>query len=321
MTRRSAGLAIAATLGSAVLWGSSFSVNDAGLRSVGPATFAFLRFALAGVVVLAVAAAAGRFRIGPARRASFWLLAGANALGFLLQYFAQTLTTPARTALFVNSTAFSVALFELVFFRRRLGWPRALAILVGTAGAALLVAGGDPRRALAGGRALGDVLALASGTAWAAYFVANQRALERDDPLLVTGWTFALSAAWLLPALALDAAPLRVATAGGALAVLYAGLFTTALAYGLWSFGLRRLRASASAVLLLVEILVAALVSLALGRESFGAVDAAGAALLVAAVVAMGVIAERDAAARAAVGGSAPQPPPRRSVEENEAQP
>lgn len=286
--------AVAATLLAAVLWGTSFSVNDTGLRYVHPGAFVVLRFALAGLVVLGVAALARRLDWSLVRSPFLWGLAAMNALGFLLQYEGQTLTTPARTALFVNTSAFAVALLERFVLKQRLGLGRVLAIVAGVGGAALLVVGNDPWRTLTDVRLVGDLLTLGSGLAWSVYFVMNDRAVQKHDPLSVTAWTFTLSALVLLPALLLDPEPPRWSLPGAG-AVLYAGLVTTALAYGLWTFGLRGIRPTTSAVLLLVEILVASLVSLALGRESFGLVELAGAALLVGAVLAMSFMPARAA--------------------------
>jgi DME family drug/metabolite transporter len=292
---KGATLAVLATLAAAVLWGTSFSVNDRGLHDVGPATFAMLRFALAGVVMLAAAALLRRASLAPLRAWWFWLLAAMNALGFLLQYLGQTLTTPARTALFVNASAFAVALLERLVFRAPLGRARVAAIAAGVGGATVLVAAGDPS-SLRSGQLWGDLLTIASGLAWSVYFILNRKALQAWDPVNVTAWTFALSALLLVPALALDARPLAVASGWGLFAVAYAGLVTSALAYGLWSFGLQSLRPSVSAVLLLVEILVATLISLATKRETFGWLELVGAAFLLGAVLAMTLIAEKDAA-------------------------
>ncbi|HWH07850.1 MAG TPA: DMT family transporter [Candidatus Thermoplasmatota archaeon] len=288
-------VAVGATLAAATLWGTSFLVNDEGLRSVGPATFVVLRFALAGTVVAAAALAMRRLRARFLRRPWFWGLVAANAAGFLLQSLAQTMTTPARTALFVNSSAFAVALLERVLHKHRLGWRRWAALGVGVAGASLLIVGGD-LGALRGGRLLGDGLALASGLAWSVYFVMNRDRLAQEDPLSLTALTFAATGLVLLPALVLDDAPLAVPPHAW-WTVLYAGLVTTALAYGLWAYGLRTLRATSSAVLLLVEILVASVLSLALGRDAFGPWEVAGAALLSGAVVAMSVLSAGDPAA------------------------
>lgn len=276
-------VAVAATVLAAVVWGTSFNVNDVALRHVGPATFVVLRFSLAGLVVLLAALAMRRLQTRFLRAPWFWGLVAANAAGFLLQSLAQTMTTPARTALFVNSSAFLVAVLERFLHKRRLSPTRWAAVALGVAGASILIAGSDAG-ALQGGRLVGDVLALASGAAWSVFFVMNRERLGQEDPLSLTAFTFAATGLVLLPALALDARPLVVPTAGW-LPVLYAGLVTTALAYGLWAFGLRTLRASSSAVLLLVEILVASLLSLSIGRESFGPIEVAGAVLLAGAVV------------------------------------
>lgn len=287
-----AAAAVAATLGAAILWGTSFNVNDYGLRFAGPATFVVLRFAIAGVVMLVVARLAGKLEVSLLREPWFWLMAFMNGLGFLLQHVGQVYTTPARTALFVNTTAFTVALAERFIFGQKLGPWRSAAIVLGVAGAAILITGGDVR-SLEGGRLLGDLITLASGLTWAVYFLMARKTLGSHDPLSVTAWTFTLTALLMTPALLLDASPMRFSTEG-AIAILYTGLVTTALAFGLWAWGLSRIRASVSAVLLLAEILVASILSVAIGRETFGPVEVVGAAVLVLAIAGMSIAAARD---------------------------
>lgn len=282
---------VAATLLAAVIWGTSFHVNDLGLAHVGPASFAFLRFAVAGAAMLLVVLLLRRMDAGILGRPWFWLLCAFNAAGFLLQYVGQTMTTPARTALFVNTSAFFVAILERAFYGTRIGLARSAAIVLGVAGSTLLITGGDVRT-LEGGRLVGDLVVLVAGFAWSCFFVMNRKAVGEGDPFNVTAWTFAVTSLLLVPTLLLDDAPLRTGVPGG-LAVLYAGLVTTALAFGLWAWGLTRIKATASAGLLLVEILVAALVSAAVGRETFGPVELAGAGVLLLGVVGMGWVESR----------------------------
>lgn len=298
---------IAATLAAAILWGSSFSVNDVGLAHVGPGAFVFLRFALAGLVTVGILALLRRADARILRHGWFWGLCLANALAFLLQYAAQTTTTPARTALFVNVSAFSVALIERALFGMRLGAPRWIAIVLGFTGAGVLIASGE---GLGGGRAWGDALALLAGLVWSVYFVYNDRAVEREEPIHLAAWTFAGTALMLVWAPLLDPWLSTRATSGidaaGVAAIVYSGVVTTALAFGLWAYGLTRIRASISAVLLLVEILVASLVSVALGRETFGWVELAGAGLLGSAIVVASVVARADTSQPARVGSEDP---------------
>lgn len=288
------GKAVAATLAAAVLWGTSFSVNDVGLAHVGPVTFVVLRFALAGALVLTVLALRRSLHASALRDPVLWALAATNAVGFLLQYAGQTMTTPARTAIFVNTSAFTVAILERVLYRRGLGWLRWLLVAVGVAGALILVVGTDPR-ALRGGRLVGDLLTLGAGTCWSVYTILSAKAIEKRDPVTITGWVFALSALLAAPFLFLDARPLAV-DAGGALAILYAGLVTSALAYALWTYGLTGVTPTASAVMQLTEILVATLLSVALAREVFGLSDLLGALLLVAGVVGMSLVGAKKSA-------------------------
>jgi drug/metabolite transporter (DMT)-like permease len=291
VTRRPA---IAATLFAAVLWGTSFSVNDIGLRAISPATFVVLRCALGGGLLLAGLALARRLDASMLRRPAFYLLVLANAAAFVLQYHAQTLTTPARTAFIVNASVLIVALLDRVLLSTRLGPARLLAVAAGFLGAALLVTGGNVE-SLRGGRFAGDLLALASGAAWSFWLVLSKRELASSDAWSVTAWTFGLTALAALPALALDAAPLAVPPDAW-WAILYAGVVTTALAFVLFTWGLARLHATASNVLVLVEILVATTISLALARESFTPADALGGAVLVGAVVAMGHLEQGEGA-------------------------
>lgn len=289
--------AILATLGAAVLWGMSFNVNDIGLQHVGPATFVVLRFALAGAAALAVAAWLRRLDVGILRDPWLWGLAVFNGLGFLLQYLAQGSTTPARTALFVNTSAFFVALLERVVFRARIGPRRAAAILLGVLGAAILVVGDDWQQLTGGGRFWGDLLALGAGAGWSVYTVMNSRSVREGNALNVVAWTFTLTSLVLLPSLLLDDAPLAVPREAW-LPVLYTGLVSTAAAFGLWSYGLRHIRPSTSTVLLLFEIIVATILSVAiLRRETLGLVELGGAVILFAAVAWMSLLGADEAPA------------------------
>lgn len=284
-------LSVAATLLAAFLWGTSFIVNDEGLKHTEPATFATLRFVIAGAMGIAAMAAMRNMRWPLLRNKWLWGMAAANAAAYLLQYAAQTSTTPARTALLVNVSAFGVAILERFVFKERLGWRRIVALSVGVAGANLLIVGGGN---LEGGRLEGDLLALASGLAWAGYFVVNRQVLLKTNDLVgVTSWTFALTAIVLAPFLFFDARPLQADALGWA-AIVYAAVLTTAVAFGLWAYGLRRLTATASSVLLLFEVLVATLLSFALGRESFTLLDGVGAVLLVAALAGMTLIVDKS---------------------------
>lgn len=292
--RPSRAVAVGATLGAAMLWGTSFSVNDAGLRVVDPYTFVFLRFAIAAVALLAFAAATGGADWSLARSRPLWVLGALNAAGFLGQYAGQCWTTPARTALFVNSNVFLVAALSALVFRERFGRGKALAVAGAFLGVVLLSLQ-QGQEGACGAAWWGDALVFAGAVAWAGYIVLNRKAMIAEGSRLVTvlAWTFATTTAWLAPFLLLSDTPLAVPFPDG-WPVLYSAIVTTVLTYVLWSYGLRGISATASAVIILSEVLVAVAITLALERETFTAASALGGAVLFASIAYVSVTQARE---------------------------
>lgn len=277
-------LAVGLTLIAAVLWGTSFMVNDAGVRLAHPAAFAFWRFAIAAVASVAIAVALRRFDPRVFADRLLWALAGLNAAGFLLQYVGQTLTTPARTALFVNANVVVVAVLSWLVLREAPRKRTLAAMAVALVGVVLLQSRGDVG-AYAGGTPLGDIVVFVSGTCGAATFVLFPRLLARWNAWNLVAAIFVVTALLTLPVAAGTAGAGVLIPRAAWPHVAYAALATSTFAYTLWAFAMHRLSPTTSAVLLLLEVLVAAAISLALGRESFTTLAALGSALLLAAVV------------------------------------
>ncbi len=279
-------VALGLTILAAIIWGTSFPANDLGLRVLHPATFAFSRFLLAGVSATLLASLTGRMDWSLGREPWIWGLGLLNAVGFLLQYVGQTTTTPAHAALFVNLDVLWVALVSVVLFREPLTPRRGSAVALALAGGVLLQAdGGSLAEVLASGSLRGDLAALAGGIAWGGYILWNKHAVDHDVAVvpLVT-WTFLTTSAWLAPVAlwsgsAVPATPLAWGS------ILYLGLACTLLAYGVWTWGLRSVTATASAIILLLEIAVAAGISMVLGWESFTLVSGLGGVLVMVAIL------------------------------------
>ena len=96
--------------------------------------------------------------------------------------------------------------------------------------------------------------------------------------------TFGLAAIFLAPVLALERAPGHDLIRAAPL-LLYLGLGPTAIAYALFTSGLKRVPATVAGIVGLLEPLTAATLGVAIFGESLGTAGAAGAALLIAALV------------------------------------
>lgn len=289
---------IVLTLGAAVLWGTSFPVIDVGLERLHPLTFAALRFVLASVSLGIAAWLLGRWRPALLRDRSLWVLGAFTTASFLLQFVAQTLTTPGKTALLINLSVFPVAGLSWMMYGERLGGSRLPAVLLAGSGVLLLTTGGR-LDALQGGALLGDALAFLAGLAWAGFAVLSKPAVDRLGAIPVSVSVF-LVASLALGAIALPFGtppPLEPASLGIA---GYVGVMCTALAFALFTAGLRSLTPTVSAVVLVLEIVVALALSLALAREAMTLEKGLGAALVVAAVALASRAARTDPANRGA---------------------
>lgn len=259
-------------LGAALL----FSTGGAAIKAttLTSAQIAGFRSGIAVLAVLAVVPAARRL---PSARA--WLVGIAYAATVILYALANKLTTAANT-IFLQSTApVYVLLAAPWLLGERIGRRELVFVAVSAVGLSLFFLGSEPARATAPDPATGNLLAAASGVAWAATilglrWMGTQHA-DGGAPIhaVVTGNVLAFVAClpWSLPATpnAID-----VAT------VTYLGAFQIALPYLLVAAAVRRLPALEISLVLLVEPVLNPLWALALHGERPGGFALVGGAVL-----------------------------------------
>lgn len=135
---------------------------------------------------------------------------------------------------------------------------------------------------------LGLVLAVAAGVTYAATTVLGHTLAQQVDPVALTTCATGAGAVLLAPFLAIAAAQGEpvVGTSPGSLALLlYLGVATMALSYGLLYAGLRTTSGSAATVATLVEPISAAALAAVVLDERLSALGVVGGALILAAVV------------------------------------
>ena len=277
--------AVLATAVAAALWGTSFPAVSLGLEGgIDPTTFVLLRFAIAAPIMLIVAFALGRDIMGVFRTRAAWVLGLLNTVGFLCQFIGQQYTGASVAALLVNLSVVLAAAGGAVFLKERLGRVKVLGVSLAFAGTALIATGGDPGT-ITGGELLGDVLFLVSAASWAAYIVYAKKKTEesRLDPLTLAACIVGATVVFVLPVALLVGlkAPGQVSLE----AIGYTAVFNTAIPFVLYQQGLRYLTAASSAILLMLEIVVALFVSAAFFGETMGAVAWVGAAVVLASVL------------------------------------
>lgn len=286
--RRTGALAIA---GAGVCFGTTFALTRRALVGVGPAPFLAVRFSLAALLLAPLAlrrpSSPGVLRDGVA--AGLALLAG-----YLLQTWGLTSVTGPVSAFETNLLVVIVPLLSALVLRRRPSTASLLGAGLATVGLWLLTGGVT-------GFGLGDGLTVGCAVAFAANIVVLGRVAPRHDSLRLTAVQLAVVAggAWLVAgAAALDpgvASSLGSGThplgsggfafgAGALVAVGATAVLGSMVAYGLQTWGQRRVEPSRTAILLLAEPVTAALVGLVLG-DTLSPTGLAGAGVILVAIV------------------------------------
>jgi drug/metabolite transporter (DMT)-like permease len=274
---------------SSVFWGSSFVSVKIGLEYVSPYSFAFLRVAVAALILLPALGLLGEFRASAVKERTVWLLGLLNGVGFSLQYVGLLYTTAAKTALLVDLNVIVVAILSWKIYRESFGRRKQLGLILGVLGAVLITTNGNPSM-LAGGELVGDLLVFSAGLAWAFFIVLHKGVLLRRDRNVVE-----MSAVVML-ATALLLAPMAILFGRldfGAVPlvgwewVAFTAVVCTVLPYGLWVLALKSVTATIASVVGMLEIVAALILSNLLLGESYNLITLLGAALVLISILAV----------------------------------
>ena len=169
-------------------WAANFIVVKAANEQIPPVTFAFLRFGLAAVTLLAVL----RWREGPLGlpRRDVLPILGLGALGFgvyqILWSIALQDIPAGDSALLIATTPVITALLAVVSGADVLTRTKLLGSLVSFTGVAIIVSAGHG--ITLGGALVGDALTLLAAACWSVYTAFGAPILRRHSPLRTTAW-------------------------------------------------------------------------------------------------------------------------------------
>ncbi len=289
-TDRAARIGLVQVCLAGVLWGTGGLAVQVIRRHVAmsPLTISAWRMGLAAVVLilalLATRQVAG-VRTLLRTRPAYAVAVGLATACYQALYFGAVVQVGVTVSTVVSLGLAPVLLTvgEAVVARRR---PATAALVVlGLALAGLvLVSGSAGLHATGPHPALGLLMSAGSGTAYAVTTVVGRRVAQVTSPLALTTTTTTVGAIGLLPLGLLAHGPRTTADPVAMVTLLYLGVMTMALAYGLLYAGLRTTTGSAAVVATLLEPVTAATVAALWLGERVGVLGLVGGALILAAV-------------------------------------
>lgn len=277
--------AVILTVFASLIWGTSFPGVKWGLGYAGnDVFFLWLRFIVASVATLAIVLMLKRFSFRVLKDPLIWAVGGLNAGSFVAQYVGQTMTSASKTALLVDINVIAVAIVSYFAFRERLNRVQLVGVVVGIAGIVLLTVDGGI--SFGEDEFVGDMVVYLAGWGWAFFIILNKNLLSKYSAIEVSTAAIVTASVWLV-------APVSYLGVTGAdftvepmawVAIIYLAIACTSAATLLWAMGLEGVSATASATIMLLEIVTALVISILLLEETLEQLAVAGAALILAAI-------------------------------------
>lgn len=277
----------------AMIWGTAFAFQRSGMEHIGPFTFGASRFALSAVAVgiPALAREIKRAKTVPpsengaerARRRDT-LRGGLCCGAFLgtanmLQQSGLLSTTAGKAGFITALYILLVPILELLLFRKRNGARVWIAAALGAAGLYLLC--------ITEGFSLsrGDALVCLCALVFSGHILCCAHFSRRGDPIAISAIQFAVAS--LLPAVGalLFERPAWAQITSAAVPILYCGLVSGAVGYTLQMIAQRWTAPAVASLLMSLEAVFAVIGGVLILSERMSAREAAGCAVMFAAIV------------------------------------
>nr|WP_125147138.1 EamA family transporter [uncultured Alistipes sp.] len=202
----------------------------------------------------------------------------ASLLGIVLNQGTYVLgvskTSPIDASVVTTTTPIFVMIIAALYLREPITGKKILGVVVGAAGALLLILSGAHLVSgrTGSGSVSGDLLCLFAQLSFATYFVVFKKLISRYSPVTLMKWMFLYATACCLPFGYSDLKAVGWAELGWTnyAQIAYVVLGATFLAYLLMPIGQKNLRPTVASSYNYVQPLVATLVAVSLGMDTFG---------------------------------------------------
>ncbi|HUT87447.1 MAG TPA: DMT family transporter [Candidatus Heimdallarchaeota archaeon] len=227
----------------ALFWAGSFIAGKVAVAEVPPFTVAFLRFLVAGAILLPFALRQEGFP-RPGWRGWLWLIA-AGAVGICgyhaLFFWGLRETSASTSSLIVALNPLFTALLAVALFKEGFSLRHGAGFFLAIVGIALITTEGKLGALFTGGLSRGDLLTLGATLTWSGYTLIVRVLSSRFTPLTAISWASAVGTVLLLPLSLYERPCFSSISLPSWGSILYMGILPSALGYLIYNHGLARL--------------------------------------------------------------------------------
>jgi drug/metabolite transporter (DMT)-like permease len=177
-------------------------------------------------------------------------------------------TTPVDAAIINSLNPILVLVFAAWILHERIGKSRLGGILLGAAGALMLILLGNPI-SLKGGNLTGDMFIVANTVAWGLYLVISKPLMVKYNPFVMMRWMFLIGFIGVFPFSIKQALEINFSSFDSYtwFAILYIIIGTTFMAYFFITYSLKRLSASVVAYYTYIQPIIVAVIGIMVFAE------------------------------------------------------
>jgi drug/metabolite transporter (DMT)-like permease len=186
----------------AVFWGGTFIAGRVLAQEVGPFSAAFLRFAIASILLLLLTYGKEKRLPLPTKGQIIpLLLLGMTGIFAYNVFFFKGLKTvhAGRAAIIIANNPVFIALMASLFFKETLTLIKLGGIILSVTGAIVVISKGNVTEILSGAMGLGEFYIVGCVLSWVAYSLLGKTILVGLSPLVSVSYSCVVGAACLLP--------------------------------------------------------------------------------------------------------------------------
>ncbi|NNE29814.1 MAG: EamA family transporter, partial [Saprospiraceae bacterium] len=179
-------------------------------------------------------------------------------------------TTPIHASLIMLSTPLAVLILASIILKEPITSKKLLGIALGAAGAALLISQGSGS---AGKNSywLGDLMIMINAVSYGMYLVLVKPLMNKYNPMTIIAWLFLAGSFVVFPAGIFQVEQINWSSfqIETWVAFAYVLIFTTAATYALNAYAIKKLNPSIVSVYIYLQPLIAGMISLWVGQDTF----------------------------------------------------
>ncbi len=289
LVRRDSAVLHGSLLVAIVFWGLAFTAIKLALAHMSWITLTFLRLAIAsGLYVVYLTAMKPTTRI---ERRDFPKIALIGFVAFTAYHLFLNLgemdpnTTAGTSALVIASAPAFLTILAVVMLKEKVTSVRALGIAFAFVGLAVMLLLSSPGSEYRVTFTVGAALIIPAAFFAALYSALAKPLLSKYQPFQLTAYAMFFGTIFTLPFVAVNGggtmSDLGTMGIGGALPLLFLGLFPTFLSYGLWFRALQKMEASAAGAYVYLSTLLAVVAGIIVLGETVAAPAIIGGAMVI----------------------------------------